>query len=280
MARLRIPARVRAAVADPATLLLVSISGGKDGQAMLAAVAKAHRRQGWRCRLEAVHAALGPEVEWPESLPHCHKLCDALGIPLHVVGYEGGLLGRMEKRLISIQAKGQVQPFWPSPSARYCTSDTKTKPIEKLIRHLVPNGGRVVQAIGIRAEESTTRAAKLPCQMHFGLASREAITWHPVLDWPLEEVWKACGTSGAEIAHRRALYASERREEALAGATVHPAYVYGNERVSCVYCIMGSKNDLQTGYREHPEMLDPYLALEARSGYTFKAKWSLRELTT
>ncbi|MBL1476894.1 phosphoadenosine phosphosulfate reductase, partial [Klebsiella pneumoniae] len=37
---------------------------------------------------------------------------------------------------------------------------------------------------------------------------------------------------------------------------------------SCVFCIMASRNDLKNGATYHPDLLEQYAALEARTGYT------------
>lgn len=53
-----------------------------------------------------------------------------------------------------------------------------------------------------------------------------------------------------------------------AGQEPHYAYALGNERLSCVFCIMASRNDLKNGATHHPDLLEQYAALEARTGYT------------
>jgi hypothetical protein len=53
-----------------------------------------------------------------------------------------------------------------------------------------------------------------------------------------------------------------------AGQTPHWAYAAGNSRLSCVFCILASAQDLANGARHRPELLAKYLELEARTGYT------------
>ncbi|WP_376785203.1 hypothetical protein [Atlantibacter hermannii] len=53
-----------------------------------------------------------------------------------------------------------------------------------------------------------------------------------------------------------------------AGQEPHYAYSLGNERLSCVFCIMASRNDLKNGATHHPELLEQYAELEVRTGYT------------
>ncbi len=53
-----------------------------------------------------------------------------------------------------------------------------------------------------------------------------------------------------------------------AGQEPHPAYAAGNERLSCVFCILGSGRDARNGAIHHPDLFARYVELEARAGYT------------
>ncbi|PXX60672.1 hypothetical protein SAMN05660489_04402 [Pseudomonas sp. LAMO17WK12:I10] len=55
---------------------------------------------------------------------------------------------------------------------------------------------------------------------------------------------------------------------AAAGQEPHYAYALGNDRLSCVFCLFGSKGDLRNGRRHRPELLGKYNAMEKRTGYT------------
>lgn len=48
----------------------------------------------------------------------------------------------------------------------------------------------------------------------------------------------------------------------------HWAYAAGNERLSCVFCIMGSARDIANGARHRPDLLARYAEIEERTGYT------------
>ena len=75
--------------------------------------------------------------------------------------------------------------MWPSNSTRWCTSDFKTGPIEReLRRYLKANpgfGGRLVNAMGMRADESAARARKVPWRRNerMSVAGREVFDWLP-----------------------------------------------------------------------------------------------------
>ena len=56
--------------------------------------------------------------------------------------------------------------MWPSKSARWCTSDAKRGPIERELRRYLKAHprfeGRLVNALGLRHDESPDRARRIP----------------------------------------------------------------------------------------------------------------------
>lgn len=287
MKSLLVPIHVLKAIEKGAVLAL-SLSGGKDGQAMARAVVHWLRKNGHNNKVIAVHADLG-KVEWKESLPQCRKICAELGIELFVVERKGGLLKRWRDRMMKLLGSGK--PFWSSAKQRYCTSDMKRGPINKLLRKY----SLVISAEGIRSQESKKRKGKPVCELRKAITSkaykglddvhsplfgnkRLAITWNAIKDWTIDDVWASYGHTQAELNERRKLYKAGRIGEALKGWSFHPAYVYGNERVSCVLCILGSDNDLENGARHYPEVLDEMIELQDISGFTFREDLDLREL--
>lgn len=273
MRELSIPQPVGDALSNGAALA-ISISGGKDSQALLAAVCAAYHKHGWIGPIFAIHAHLG-RMEWPQSLGHCHALADAAGVPLVVVERpQGDLLQRMRDRMKQLEGSGR--PFWPSASARYCTSDLKRGQINKALRQF----DLIISAEGIRADESKARACKPTHEVRNAIQtlSRDAWTWNAIIDWSLDDVWEACGTSRQDLERRRVLYHQGDERNALAGWPAHPAYVYGNERVSCALCVLASINDLRVGARHNPELHQTLVQMEQESGFTFKHNFSLADL--
>lgn len=64
-----------------------------------------------------------------------------------------------------------------------------------------------------------------------------------------------------------------------AGQKPHPAYALGNQRLSCMFCIMGSRNDLRNAAKQNPELFARYVEVEKRTGYTMhQSRKSLTEL--
>jgi 3'-phosphoadenosine 5'-phosphosulfate sulfotransferase (PAPS reductase)/FAD synthetase len=271
--------------------LSISTSAGKDSQAMTGLLATlARQRHEWSGPIFNIHAHLG-RAEWAESLPHAERVTKQCDIPLVIVQNEkGDLVDRVEGRLISLAGTG-INPFM-SAKQRFCTSEYKSGPINKYLRKF----GLVVSAIGIRHEESKRRREKPVFQINQQLTSRRlkgltveealrvrkpeqrlALIWHPIIEFSLDDVWEACGTSRREIAIRRALYREGKHAEALAGATVHLAYIRGAKRVSCAICILADKQTLIVGARHNPELLRRYREVERWSGKTFQPG---RALTT
>lgn len=296
------PTVIREALQQGATLS-VSVSGGKDSQAML------RLARSWELpnRLEVVHADLG-RAEWPQTPQHVEEICE--GLDLTVVRRAGGdLVQRIEQRLKSVSTidpTKPAKPFWPSAAQRYCTSDMKRGPIHKHQRALGRND-LIVSLVGMRAEESRTRAKKSPVTVEkkitaadlrnlkpdealrrwilkkkretsWSPAGRLVLTWLPLHEWPIGDVWHWLESSTEEVAVRQELYRKGDVEAALAGWIAHPAYVFGNERLSCALCILGSINDLCNGRKHHPELFRQYVDLEDVSGYTFKEGLSLKDL--
>ena len=259
--------------------LAISISGGKDSHAMLSALTRAHAENAWTGRLFAIHSDLG-RMEWTETSAFVAELCERYDIELVVVNRtKGDLVSRMQDRLEQLQ--GQDKPFWPSSAARYCTSDLKRDPIDKYLRTLE----HVVIAIGIRREESTARSKKPDCapRLRITTQSRKAFDWHPLIDWTEEDVWNELGWTLEQVNGKRAEYllapaGAGEEDVAFIGWNCHPAYVYGNQRLSCALCILASKNDLENGARRHPELLETLVTMEEESGFSFKKDWSLTEL--
>lgn len=106
---------------------------------------------------------------------------------------------------------------------------------------------------------------------------RLSIDYKPIFTWNLEQVFNQCGTSTAEWQRRRAI---KDDSEAVKGWNCHYAYVIGkgNERLSCAYCMLASKNDLTNAIPYNPEGYQFITNLEKSSGFSFKSQQSLYQL--
>lgn len=230
-------------VADGA-LFFVSHSGGKDSQAMYAHVMELVPAN----QIVVVHADLG-EVEWHGVKDHIKANIDHVLNVVHSVWKDGSpktLLGMVERRF---EQRPDV-PSWPSSAYRQCTSDLKRGPIQKFIRCVMKERGSLlaVNCMGLRAEESTARAKRAVWSDNKALskAGRTVYDWNPIHDWSTDQVFARIAEAGQEPFH---------------------AYADGNERLSCVFCIMGCTGDLRNGARQRPELAGKYVALERKTGY-------------
>jgi len=235
--------RVVKQLRDRGALFAVSHSGGKDSQSMLILV----RKLVPAAQIIVVHADLG-KVEWPGTLEHAKATSKGLKFftcrPDPSAPFQDlfGLV-RHQKR-------------FPLAMTRRCTSDLKSRPIDQVVSNYAGSHGFsiIVQAIGLRAQESGGRASKPILDVpERGLGATwnkrrgEWYVWHPIHRMSLDEVWRTI------------------RE---AGQKRHWAYDKGMSRLSCSFCIMSSKPDLIIAARERPDLLKEYVALEKEVDHT------------
>lgn len=235
-------------------VILVNSSGGKDSQAMLDLVAGLARDTGVLDRVSVLHCDLG-HVEWPGTRELAERQAAHYGVRFEVRRREQGPL------LDQVRARG----MWPSARARYCTSDQKRGPARKFITELVAELGgidrqaRVLNCLGLRAEESSGRAKKPVVAVDSGATSgrRLVTTWHPILHWSEGEVWNRIRRSGVPY---------------------HPAYDQGMRRLSCSFCVLASKDDLVTAAGLRPDLAQEYVELEAEIDHRFRADMSMADI--
>ncbi|WP_256587829.1 phosphoadenosine phosphosulfate reductase family protein [Pseudomonas sp. Irchel 3E13] len=222
-------------------LFVANHSGGKDSQVQLIRLLERVPAN----QLVVVHASLGP-MEWPGAMELARDQAAAADLPFIVAKAGKTLLEMVERRF---ESRPEV-PSWPSASTRQCTSDLKRGPIQREVRRYAKANGfkTIVNCLGLRAQESPNRA-KRTVFSRMGI-SNSVLTWYewlPVHDMRTTEVFEAI---------------------AAAGQQPHYAYALGNDRLSCVFCVMASKPDLRNGRAQHPELFEQYVALEQRTGYT------------
>lgn len=231
---------------ETGALFVANHSGGKDSQALLIHLLASGVPAS---QILVIHASLG-EVEWEGALELARDQAAAATLPFIVARPVTGFLEMVERRF----GKRPDAPSWPSPQYRQCTSDLKRGPIEREVRRYAKAYGytSIVNCTGLRAAESPNRA-KLETfsrNVHNCIAGREWFDWLPIHAWTTGQVFAAIADAGQQP---------------------HPAYAKGNERLSCVFCIMGSKRDLVNGAKHNPELFARYVALEAKTGYTMHA---------
>lgn len=236
-------------------VLLVNTSGGKDSQAMLDYVVELATAAGVRHRLVAVHADLG-RMEWEGTRELAEVQVRHYGLRFEVVKREQGDL------LTQIGERG----MFPDAARRYCTSDQKRGPVLKLTTKLVAEKRqdvsrriRVLNMMGLRAQESKSRALRSPCSLNERSTNtrREVWEWLPIHDWTEDQVWARIRQSG--VRH-------------------HPAYDLGMPRLSCCFCILSSKSALVLAAQHNPELAAEYVAVEARIGHRFRNDLSMAQI--
>lgn len=223
-----------------ADVIFVSHSGGKDSQAMLAALV----RLGFKDKIVLVHSDLG-EMEW-EPMHHWIEK-NSYNLPLHVVKSEMTFFDmvRKYKRL-------------PSGMNQFCTHFLKVKPIEAFIHDYMTrhNLKTAINATGMRAEESKRRAEKESFELSHMNKPRKfpehtIFNWLPIFDYKTSDVFE------------------EIKE---AGQAPHEVYSMGFSRLSCVFCVNGRINEHQQAAKLRPELARKMAELEREIGKTIRVK--------
>ena len=106
----------------------------------------------------------------------------------------------------------------PSRLLRWCTSDLKVKPITD---YLATRDDDPINVVGIRAEESATRARMPEREYDEGIGAE---VWRPILRWTLDEV--------IAIHHRHNL-------------RPNPLYLGSAVRVGCFPCVFSRKDEIR-----------------------------------
>lgn len=250
-----LPTTIRELIASGA-VFFINDSGRKDSQAMrilLRDVVPTAQRV-------VIHASLG-EVEWPGALEHAQAGAERDGSPFIVAKAVKTFFEMVEHRYAV--RPGPNSSCWPSADNRQCTSDLKRGPIEREVRRWLKARGvfKAVTCMGIRSQESPARAKLRPLERNArqSIAGREWWNWLPIHDLTKEQVFGVIRGAGEHP---------------------HPAYAAGNDRLSCMFCIMGSKNDLRNAAIANPDLYRRYVEIERRTGYTMhQSRLSLPQLT-
>lgn len=248
-------------------IVVVNTSGGKDSQTMMRVLATQAEREGVSDRLVAVHADLG-RVEWPGTATLAETQADHYGLRfIKVTRPQGDLLDHIEDRHRTLRAKGDTTTApWPSSAARYCTSDHKRGQVRRVLTGLVreldlDRPARVLNCMGLRAQESSARAKKVAFRYDASASGKGTVRkvweWLPILDWTIDEVW--ADIRAHDVPH-------------------HEAYDQGMPRLSCCFCVLASRPALVRAAQLAPDLAERYVALEARTGFTFQAGASIADI--
>lgn len=248
---------------SPQPAIAAGSSGGKDSDCLVILLDRFLNAIDYQGDRIVIHADLG-SIEHVESIEQVRRLASFVNWKLVVVKREkGGLLERYEQRwrdnclrYATLRCVTLISP-WPQANAPFCRSEVKVAPITQALPKLFP-GQTILNAVGIRAEESASRAKKPIAKPNKKLKRADGTNgrdWFPLLNTTIETVW---------LTHRKA------------GFPRHIQYDRGNERISCAYCFLASLNDWQKG-AEVPTNHDSYrrlCGLEIRSSFSYrKGNW-------
>lgn len=233
--------------------IFISVSGGKDSQAMLFLMRDLAEKQGAKDRLIAMYADTG--MEWHNAESHVRTICAAADIPLQVVYPIRPMLEKFAHR-IELAKKGLInQNAFPSSTCRYCTSEQKVAPMDNFTRRF---SGTLLKVTGERWQESKARSTypefvKLKKLWTENVANQNAqhryrhvYGWRPMLGFQTKDIFSMIENSGVPR---------------------HVCYDMGCERLGCAGCIFSGDRQTKIEMRENPKIFEAIDKLETDSGH-------------
>jgi 3'-phosphoadenosine 5'-phosphosulfate sulfotransferase (PAPS reductase)/FAD synthetase len=227
-------------------LFVINSSAGKDSQAMTIRLMRVIPND----QLVIVHSHL-PGVEWDGSVEHIKKY--SADVPVFVTQAKKTFFEMVDHR----------QKF-PDAQRRQCTSDLKRDPIDREIRRIAKERGKllIVSCMGMRAQESPNRS-KLKTFKLSERNSKAGRTWY---DWL--PIHSKATTWVFDTIHN-------------AGQKAFWIYYRGMTRKSCRFCILGSQHDLKLAKALSEEMGQGQIYQEYRAReekYNFTVSMSRKNL--
>ncbi len=237
-------------------IIIINSSGGKDSLCAVYEICQMADNQLYnRDKIVVSHQDLG-KSEWKGTKELLQKQSDLFGLKTYYSKrrnkdkYEETLLEYIERR-----------GMWPSNKQRYCTSDFKRGPGERVVTMLTKPLGKckVLYVFGFRKEESPARSKKEVLKRSTKLTTKKRIVdeYLPILSWSSKMVWSTIKNFNLPY---------------------HFAYDLGMPRLSCVFCVFSPFDALVIAGRANPELLDEYIAVQQRIGHLFRDKFSLEEV--
>lgn len=204
--------------------VVVSLSGGKDSTALVLALREAE--------IPAQYLFADTGWEAPETYQYLDTLRERLGLPIHTVGFPGGM-----------EAKIRARASFPTRLGRWCTEELKVQPQRAWHdAYTAATGRETVCAVGVRAEESESRAQLAEVEDEpVGHRKWGGWIWRPLLRWSVEDVLRI---------HQRH------------NLPINPLYHRGHNRVGCYPCIYAWKEEIRLIADHAPERIERIRALE------------------
>jgi 3'-phosphoadenosine 5'-phosphosulfate sulfotransferase (PAPS reductase)/FAD synthetase len=212
--------------------VVVSLSTGKDSVAC-----SLHLTE---CGIEHDRIFLDTRWEHRAVAEHLEYLRGRLG-PITALS---GALSMVDL----IRKKG----MFPSRARRFCTEELKTFPARDYLNARMDAGDDVINAVGIRRDESQARGAMAEWEWMDGF---DCEVWRPLVTWTLADVIAI---------HKR----HDVRPNRL--------YLMGMDRVGCWPCINSNKGEVRKIAELDPARIDEIRALEAEVAVSARARYDKR----
>ncbi len=253
-------------ISEPPPVIVAGSSGGKDSSVQTILLDQFLNRIQFKGERAIIHSDLG-RIEHVESIDHVKSLSRFVGWPLIVCRREkGDLLDRYEQRWRDncrryglLECVTLIGP-WPAVhQGRFCTSELKIAPILQTLSKRF-TGRTVISCVGLRAEESSERAAKPIFRSNLKFTRRtRGYDWHPIHSTLVERVF---------LVHKQS------------GFPLHPQYLRGNSRLSCSACFIASEHDLRTGAAVPTNhfAFRFIMDIEIRSSFSYQSKRWLADI--
>lgn len=128
--------------------------------------------------------------------------------------------------------------IFPGSVRRFCTQELKVAPLQEYMNKRVDAGEDVLNAVGVRAQESANRAKMPEWEWTSGF---DCEVWRPMIRWTEDQV--------IDIHHRH-------------GLRPNPLYLKGFSRVGCFPCIFARKDEIRLIAETTPERIEQIRNLE------------------
>lgn len=199
--------------------VIASISGGKDSGALSL----------WLTEQGVEHDRVFLDTGWEHEDTYAY-----LRGPL------AAKIGRITEVRGPLDMEGLIRKkgMFPSRRMRWCTEELKQKPMQRHVAKLQDKGAEIVNAVGVRAEESAARANMPRWEWSQGF---DCDVWRPLINWTEADV--------IEI-HRRH------------GLPPNPLYLRGSRRVGCWPCVNSRKSEIRQIAETDPARIDKIRELE------------------